>query len=558
MSLYPGGQSAENTHCRAWSPHGKHHIQLKDVGDWRRRSRTLAPHSYDKNNGLLTVNGAGKHPIFELIDQSEKAWASKLSRASTDLREAVAEYRRRYHRAPPRGFENWWKYVQDHQVQLPDEYDQIFMDIEPFWGIPPARLQSIQRDWEAHADSFTVGKDAIDDSISLLNSTLPNPSSRQGLAAGAFMLMDLLEDVQQHIPRFRAVFSPHDNPNLLTDFKLKKLATDAASQGTVMDHRVSTKLDGWISACDPSSLAWRTKFNWENPPRKPRRRQKTFIHDHRKAMDLCGNPRLLQQHGQFLSHKKGPVPHSILIPQFSYGPTMLHHDITTAMPHNFRELSRSDDLDWDEKTDERLHWRGSNTGIWHADESFWRSSHRIRMMEWAHQGYDSNITILQPESDRTRSAKELACKSRGNPIACPPDVCEKLKQKFEFRKAHSWREAGNYKYILDRLISSRALVFKATIYPEWFTDRIQPWVHFVPVQVDLDHLWDALVFFRGDLNGVGQAALAKRLAMNGREWSLKFWRMEDLTAYMFRLLLEYSRVMNIERESMVFDYREPS
>jgi len=29
---------------------------------------------------------------------------------------------------------------------------------------------------------------------------------------------------------------------------------------------------------------------------------------------------------------------------------------------------------------------------------------------------------------------------------------------------------------------------------EWWTDRIQPWVHYVPVQVDYSDLYDALRF----------------------------------------------------------------
>ena len=42
--------------------------------------------------------------------------------------------------------------------------------------------------------------------------------------------------------------------------------------------------------------------------------------------------------------------------------------------------------------------------------------------------------------------------------------------------------------------------------------------------------------------------LARRIATAGREWSLKYWRREDLTAYMFRLFLEYARVMSLDRE----------
>jgi hypothetical protein len=101
-------------------------------------------------------------------------------------------------------------------------------------------------------------------------------------------------------------------------------------------------------------------------------------------------------------------------------------------------------------------------------------------------------------------------------------------------------------------MTTNALIFKSTVYPEWyvppppictqtktrirrFTDRLAPWVHYVPIQIDYSDLYDALVFFRGDLAGRGaHEDLAARIAREGREWSLKFWRKEDMTAYLFR------------------------
>lgn len=79
------------------------------------------------------------------------------------------------------------------------------------------------------------------------------------------------------------------------------------------------------------------------------------------------------------------------------------------------------------------------------------------------------------------------------------------------------------------------MIFKSTIYPEWFVDRIQPWVHYVPIQNDYSDLFDALVFFRGDEGKRGaHDDLAEKIAATSREWGLTQWRREDLTAYMFR------------------------
>lgn len=68
--------------------------------------KELKRHNY-REDGLLEVNPEGAHPIFELIDQAERKWNQKIARASSSLDEAIREYRRRYRRNPPKGFDHW-------------------------------------------------------------------------------------------------------------------------------------------------------------------------------------------------------------------------------------------------------------------------------------------------------------------------------------------------------------------------------------------------------------------------------------------------------------------
>ncbi|KAF8066953.1 hypothetical protein FPV67DRAFT_1768934 [Lyophyllum atratum] len=545
---------------------------------------TLQEHRY-RTDGLLEVNPNGPHPIFELIRNAEAEWDVKVARSSKTVDEAAAEYERRYKRQPPLGFDDWWAYVEENNVQLPDEYDQIYRDLEPYWGMDPKDLQEIEREWEGHFDSWTIGKTAESD-IRLVNSSLPKREKGPfDLTSGATHVIDLLKDVEEFIPPFRAVFSPHDNPNLHTDFELKTEALKHAAAGTFLDinNPPPVKLNGWLSACDPMSPAWHDPIDWDAPAAP--QTTKTFIYKHREAMDPCLHPSLLLQHGQFLSHRTGPVAHRRMIPQFSYCPTLLHHDVMAAMPINWVEdiLPRTHDPEWGSKADERLQWRGSNTGIWHAKKTRWKDAQRARLVEWATLGMEANLTVLPSQKDglsrvgepvEVRKARYapamLDIAFAGRPLSCAPETCEELDRVFEYRKAQNIKTAGNYKYILDvrrvgivpvdgngwssrfkRLITSNALIFKSTIYPEWFTDRIAPWVHYIPVQVDLSDVYDSLLFFRGDLNGENaHEDLARKIALAGRRWSLKYWRKEDLTAYTFRLFLEYARVMSPDRLDM--------
>ncbi|KAG5645977.1 hypothetical protein DXG03_004769 [Asterophora parasitica] len=512
----------------------RHHDQFS-------ASPPLQKHRY-RDDGLLEVNDKGPHPIFELIENGEAEWNAKLAGSSKTLTEAVDEYKRRYKRLPPLGFDHWWAYVERHNVQLPDEYDQIYKDLEPYWGMDPKDLQAIETEWEAHPDSYTIGKTA-DGPIELVNSSLPgNAKVQHDLAGGAYEIMDLLEDVTQFLPAFRAIFSPHDNPNLPTDFELKQQALKHAAAGTFLDINdpPPVKLFGWTAACDAASPARRYPIDFD--ARATPSPTKSFIFDHRAAMDPCLHPSLLLQHGQFL-------------------PTLLHHDIIAAVPLNWVEdiKPRSNDPEWEDKIDDRLQWRGSNTGMWHAKKTRWRDSHRIRLVEWATHGLEANLTVLRPSKDpKTRVGEPVQVRKAryapatldiayaGRPGSCAPETCHELEEVFEFRQPQNTKAAGKYKYVMDidgngwssrfkRLITSNSLIFKATIYPEWFADRIKPWVHYIPIQVDLSDLYDSLLFFRGDLHGENaHDELAHKIASAGRDWSLHYWRQEDLTAYMFR------------------------
>ncbi|KAF7368754.1 SPX domain-containing protein [Mycena venus] len=738
-----------------------------------KKEEPLGAHTY-LPNGLLSVNSLAAHPIPELITRAEAAWAAKLSRASTTLRQAVAEYTRRYNRLPPRGFDKWWAYAAAHNVALPDEYDQIDRDLAPFYGVDPVWLQGMQREWEAHVDSYTIGKDVEEDALAMLNFTLPaDEGVRLELASGGFQIIELLREVEAELPPFRAVFSPHDNPNLVIDVSMSAFSVSAPSLlrvslrlgghveahgGRLTRHRlpfepalallflyfwasaalcpllcssssfsdihilvltllfflsdtvgaapagarrgqgwnvlsfgfglsvsllprlscarapifieaplfasivsyngmISTRPTrpptkyGWLAACPPLSPAWLDvdklppPFDNHHPnggrPTVPGDEEgpKTFIHDHLRAMDPCLHPAHLRAHGAYLAHGAGPTPHHFLVPQFSYSVTPLHADLRVPLPVNWWLTSLHFALPytsffassfactswpspplgffWDERVDARLQWRGSNTGIWHAADGRWREAHRVRLAALGAGMGGANVSLLDPgmpsdniagafggragfraqggegvdvlasdeddnhdvegpHGERSGEPRErtpvgppiFASRARllpalldvafaGRPLNCEAAQCAVLQEMFEWRKAHDLKKAARYKYVIDvdgngwssrfkRLMNSGSLIFKATTYPEWFTDRLAPWVHYVPIQNSYVDLLDALMFFRAhDKAGA-------RIAAAGREWSRRYWRQEDLVAYMYRLLLEYARVMGTDRAAMSF------
>lgn len=75
------------------------------------------------------------HPIPKLMADAQVKYKQLLYAQSKSLAQAVREYRRRYGRDPPKGFDEWWTFATENGVKIIDEYDQLVGDLEPFWEL---------------------------------------------------------------------------------------------------------------------------------------------------------------------------------------------------------------------------------------------------------------------------------------------------------------------------------------------------------------------------------------------------------------------------------------
>lgn len=91
---------------------------------------------FSGNTGIIT-----KHPITTLMENAKDTFTKRLASQSKTLPEAVAEYKRRYGRDPPRGFDHWWDFAKEHDFKLVDEFDAIVEDLAPFWGLSSEELR---------------------------------------------------------------------------------------------------------------------------------------------------------------------------------------------------------------------------------------------------------------------------------------------------------------------------------------------------------------------------------------------------------------------------------
>lgn len=85
----------------------EHNEEVLDLFEDLGTSPGRLPNHQWRSDGLVDVNPNGAHPIYELVRRAEAQWEAKQRRASKTLKQAVKEYKRRYKRLPPKGFDHW-------------------------------------------------------------------------------------------------------------------------------------------------------------------------------------------------------------------------------------------------------------------------------------------------------------------------------------------------------------------------------------------------------------------------------------------------------------------
>ena len=94
---------------------------------------------------------------------------------------------------------------------------------------------------------------------------------------------------------------------------------------------------------------------------------------------------------------------------------------------------------------------------------------------------------------------------------------------------------------------STSMPLKATIYTEWHDDRLVPWVHFVPFDSSYMDIYAVMDYFLH-----GHDFQAERIADESRTWAESVLREEDMILYVWRLLLEYARVVDDKRDRLSY------
>ncbi|KAK7192371.1 hypothetical protein DPSP01_004958 [Paraphaeosphaeria sporulosa] len=322
-----------------------------------------------------------------------------------------------------------------------------------------------------------------------------------------------------------------------------------------------------------------------------------FVSNWTRAKDPCLQPGLVSSHGALIAPLSQSTSQT-LIPMFSSSKLSMNNDI--LIPAFAYWQSKSDYTTgdahgptWDKKITGVI-WRGISSGGGNTPEN-WTRFHRHRFVQLMNAtvvrsfspprtfhppSYRSHVHTPQNDFELARwveTITEVAFTKLQCTIGSQNTQGEECAHVTPYYKTEGkipMKKQFFAKYLPDidgngfsgrylAFLRSTSVPIKATLFSEWHDSRLVPWYHFVPMQNSFVDLYGILEYFVGWMSKDdpredgevlfmegGHDEQARKIAMQGKEWAEKVLRREDMLVYLLRLLLEYRRVCEDDREVM--------
>ncbi|POR35783.1 Beta-1,2-xylosyltransferase 1 [Tolypocladium paradoxum] len=542
-----------------------------------------------------------RHPINDLIYDAQTRHDRWLVQATTSktLPAAVKIYEERHSgRAPPPNFAEWYQFASGSVIV--DEFKQIDKDLAPFWGFSPADLRK-----RADAMAAQPGVDVIKVSSGEVSKSDAGDDGRN-LDLGE--LVEMIKKFSRHLPDMVLPINLGPTPRILPSWRDVQLQgrADLSSVVDLISKRSSRDLNQTVSTLETrdgqdasNAPAW--ELTWASDFRQmqidacpPDSRIRTSPHwnigqfcwgcvkahsrgqllsDVGRSLDICAQPDLKYLHSFSMTDPRSP-PIRQLLPLFGASKTDDFRDILIPLP---RSTLEKPDVSWQfSRRYDNLFWRAS-VGEHAINEQALRGSHKFRLLHLIKSpNPQDRVTMILPvpgEEHQFRPEK-LSAAEASNAIpfsagindysACLGNNCELLKHAFGTEA--DTEEALEYRYVLLtdeddgppgqvlRTIRSGSVPFVSSIFRTWYTERLEPWLHFVPVDVRYHALHTTFSYFTGTENRPkmkgrdtamkGRENDAEWISQQGQRWAEKALAKKDMEIYLFRLLLEWGRLID--------------
>jgi hypothetical protein len=553
---------------------------------------------------------AKRHPIDDLIARAQQIQTGLLSERSLHLKNAAARYRARRGRHPPPGFDKWFEYAVKHDAIIVEEFfDRIDHDIRPFWALDAKTTATRAAKWY--------------NSVRVRGGNASYTGVASGHVPWLELWTALVAEAAPWLPDIDMPINYMDESRIVVDWEVineyvrvaegkKKLLppneviTEYQSRAEIDALDIKPYDPEWRSdgitqywnyaraGCSPDTpgrnVSASTDYNLPPSfpdPWRPDFSENGYIKNFTAASDPCLQPHLRALHGTFVE----PISMSTtkeLIPMFGGCKLTVNNEIVIPGAMYLDENpsysgGTTHGPPWKDKK-ARVVWRGVASGG-RAKRDNWTHLHRQRLVQMLNATAVSNSEV----NGNRAMTFELASLDKydfprrregtiGSWLASIADAgfvnwgcgedCDFIGPYFHSVDSIPMKDQYEVKFIPDAdgnsfsarfraLLLSTSLPLKATIYAEWHDYRLQPWLHFAPLDNTFQDIYAVLDYFTQDERG---DAAAQLIAESGKAWAEKVLRREDMILYIWRLLLEFGRVCDENRDRLGFvdDLLRPS
>ncbi|KAL7930755.1 glycosyltransferase family 90 protein [Trichoderma chlorosporum] len=507
----------------------------------------------DAQESAKTFGPEREHPVESLVRSGKANFKSLLKTQSGSYKNAVEEYRRRYHAAPPPGFEGWYEFAVRHESPVIDDFDAIYHAISPFWSLSGRRVTETMN--QIH---FAQNSEMWFCSFTGESATTDCAHAYRSFDRHLKVLLDtLFQGLNGALPDVKFLANHIDEPRILIPtWGAEEARNHPQFNITSMAHRpIWDEVTKFCASKDESKKA-KTQSGvqlFDLP----------FVTSQASAMNLCEHPEYRNMHGLFMS----PVSFSLVegfVPALSTGSPSTMGDILLPSPAYIEGEFVYDDskeIGWDEKRN-NLYWAGSTTGGFATDAN-WANYQRQRFVKLAQNIEKREYYYLRKTGNIMQRVASSFLNGRLFDVAftrifqCDRKYCRDQKRFFRVGGWADKDKALKSRLVFDldgngisgryyKLLASKSAPMKQTLLREWHDDRLVPWVHYIPVSQSLDELPELVFYLTSTETGQKRA---KEIAEQGRDWFFKALREKDMAVYMYRLLLELARLQDPSREA---------
>ncbi|KAF5350516.1 hypothetical protein D9756_008536 [Leucocoprinus leucothites] len=569
LFLHQGFYSGHNTHPD---------IKLEPVGNKFKLDALskAAGGIFGSAKGVVT-----KHPIPGLMDNAEDQYRIKLRKQSKTLKDAVEEYRKRYNRSPPKGFDEWWAFAQENNVKMVDEFDGLMTDLEPFWKLSG---EEIRRRTLQVGELPSIHLVRVRDGVST-TVKMNHAYEDSEVSARAHGFRAMITKFESKLPDMDFAINAKAEGRVLIPWEHQKysnMTIQDSSKGIesvlggpfVPDWNHDENIwEAWRRTCPPDTPARRLFASRRNPFASEQTTDylalaSSFASNHNNDnrnfpmvdkpgpdfkfmpktntdVDFCLHPHMHSSQGHFYSDWRSL---SALYPVFTPARTQGFMDIRIPSHYYYGSTKRytygwdpvnlelkdvdAMEVPWEDKLD-KVFWRGATTGGGSHPPGFAPQYQRHRFLRMTSPFNSSTsssstfsssptrrlITFADPPNSNRYITASVPLTHLNNEIMdvafvkavaaeSYPGGEEALLRDHRFSDSVPLGEHWKYRYLVDldgmsysgrflAFLASDSVPIKSTVYEEWFSDWIQPWVHFIPLSTTYKEIYNILAYFSG-------------------------------------------------------------